>query len=306
LTIHQFYQPPLHWQQFEEFAVQLLAEVYDVPTAQPYGRPGQAQHGVDVYGRSRKHGLIAMQCKRLSGLDTSNQPLPGGPISRKFFFDEAKAIEAFPHAISIWILVTTVRRDTRVQGYAEEVNERWGKKGIDRTATVWSWDDCVSHLNSYPELRKRYYRDVIQVNSVGDLDQMVLETISMAFNRTAFELPLHIETPNEFLQALQDTQRALRTGALLDRKSGHVIRKAIGGWRQIHDPEWRSALGKIDRNLRTLRTRLEHGLKDGTIRRTNNYLDFTNLRQLQDLEELRERCVRDLTDVLINAGLPAI
>lgn len=70
MTIHQFYQPPLHWQQFEEFAAQLLAEVYDVPTAQLNGRAGQAQHDVDVYGRSKKHGLIAMQCKRLSDCST--------------------------------------------------------------------------------------------------------------------------------------------------------------------------------------------------------------------------------------------
>ena len=304
MTIHQFYQPPLLWQQFEDFAVQLLTEVYDVPAAQLYGRHGQAQHGVDVYGRSRRHGLIAMQCKRVSGLDANNQPVPGGAISRKFFFDEAKAMESFPHEISIWILLTTARRDTRVQGYAEELNARWAKRGTARTATVWSWDDCVSHLNSYPDLRKRYYSDVIQVNSVGDLDHMILETISMAFDRAAFEVPLHIETPSEFLEALQDTQRAVRTGVLLDRKSRLVIRKAIGGWRQIHNPEWRSALGKIDRNLRALRTSLEQGLKDGTIRRWNNYLDFTNTRQRRDLEDLRESCVRDLTDVLIKAGLP--
>lgn len=306
MTIHQFYQPPLHWQQFEEFAAQLLAEVYDVPTAQLYGRAGQAQHGVDVYGRSKKHGLIAMQCKRLSDLDANNQPYPGGPISRKFFIDEAKTIEDFPHEISIWVLVTTARRDTRVQGYADELNQRWEEKGYDRTAMVWSWDDCVSHLNAFPELRKRYYRDVIQVNSVGDLDLMILETISMAFNRTAFELPLHIETPDEFLQALQDTQRAVRTGELLDRKSRHVIRKSIGGWRQIHDRDWQAAVGKIDKDLRALRAGVEHGLKDGSIRRTNNYLDFANRRKADELEELRDGCVRDLNAVLIDAGLTPI
>ncbi|WP_251974899.1 hypothetical protein [Sinorhizobium meliloti] len=306
MTIHQFYQPPLLWQQFEAFAVQLLSEVYDVPAPQPYGRPGQAQHGVDAYGRSRKHGLIAMQCKRLSGLDANNQPLPGGPISRKFFFDEAKAIEGFRHEISIWILVTTARRDTRVQGYAEELNERWVKRGIDRTATVWSWDDCVSYLNSFPELRKRYYRDVIQVNSVGDLDQMILETISMAFDRTAFELPLHIETPTEFQQALQDTQRAVRTGVLLDRTSRHAIRKSIGGWRQIHNRDWRDVLRKIDKDLRTMRAGLEQGLKDGSIRRISNFLDFTDRRRADALENLRRGCVRQLNAVLIDAGLPPI
>jgi aminoglycoside phosphotransferase (APT) family kinase protein len=51
LTIYQFYQPPLYWQQFEDLAVQLLAEVHDIPNAQAFGRPGQGKRQGDPIWR---------------------------------------------------------------------------------------------------------------------------------------------------------------------------------------------------------------------------------------------------------------
>ncbi len=139
-----------------------------------------------------------------------------------------------------------------------------------------------------------------------DLDEMILRTIAMAFHRPAFEIPLHCETTDEFLQALQDTQRALRTGELLDRQSRHVIRKSIGGWRELGDPDWRIKLGRIDKQLRELRTKLALGLKDGAIRRVHSFLDFRNRRVADDLEELRDKCVFDLNRLLREANVHPI
>ncbi|MES0111593.1 hypothetical protein [Mesorhizobium sp. M0013] len=307
MTIYQFYQPPLYWQQFEDLAVQLLAEVHDIPNAQALGRPGQAQNGVDVFGRSRKYGLIAVQCKRLSDLDKNGNPYPGGVISRKFLFDAAEEIKDFPQKVSLWILATTAKRDTAVQLHVEDLNEKWRNEGHSCTAMVWSWDDCVTYLNSFPNLQKRYYRDVIQVNSTRDLDLMIIETIAMAFHRRAFEAPLHIETPRDFLQALEDTQRAMRTGELLDRISRHVIRKSIGGWRRIEDRDWKSRLEEIDLDLRALRTGVGLGLKDGAIGIKNDFLDFSkNMDKARRLEELRDSCIQKLNAILSETDITPI
>ncbi|RVM19649.1 hypothetical protein [Sinorhizobium meliloti] len=123
MSIYQFYQPPLYWQQFEDLAVELLREVYRLPDAQAFGRPGQAQHGVDVIGTSDEHGLIALQCKRLSDVDKNGNPYPGGAISRKFLFDAAAEIKGFPDKISYWILATTAKRDAAVQLHVLELTE---------------------------------------------------------------------------------------------------------------------------------------------------------------------------------------
>lgn len=228
-TVSQCFQPPLYWQQFEDLAHGMLGEVYNIPDAQQFGRPGQAQNGVDVYGRSKRYGMIGVQCKRLSDLDPKGKPYPGGPISRRFLWDAATEALAFKPDLSLWILATTARRDTTVQGYVNELNERWDAEQRDRRALVWSWDECIAYLNSFPELQRWYYEDVIKVRGAKDLDEVILTTIAMAFSRPAFEVSLHCESPAEFLQALSDTQRAVRTGELLDRQSRHVIRKAVGG-----------------------------------------------------------------------------
>ena len=63
---------------------------------------------------------------------------------------------------------------------------------------------------------------MIQLGSPKDLDEIILRTTAMAFTRPAFEVPLHCETPSEFFYALKDTQKALRTGELVDRESRQV------------------------------------------------------------------------------------
>src|SRR3546814_20254679 len=107
---------------------------------------------------------------------------------------------------------------------------------------VWSWDDIVGYLNAFPELQRWYYEDVIKVRNAKDLDEFILATIRMAFSRPAFEVPLHCESPDEFLQALSATQRAVRTGELLDRESRQVIRKAVWGGLVIDDRSRKSVV----------------------------------------------------------------
>ena len=171
---------------------------------------------------------------------------------------------------------------------------------------VWSWDDIIGYLNGFPELQRWYYEDVIKVRGAKDLDEVILSTIAMAFSRPAFELPLHCESPEEFRQALSDTQRAVRTGELLDRESRQAIRKAVGGWREIDNPDVRPSLGCVDKALRNLRSQIEQGLKDQRIRQVNGYLDFADMRFARYLEELRAECVDMMSEVLVGAGMPRL
>jgi len=305
-TLSQFFQPPLYWQQFEDLANGLLGEVYGIPDAQQFGRAGQAQEGVDAFGRSTRYGMIGVQCKRLADLDANGDPLPGGPISRRFLREEAEKSLAFHPRLSIWILATTARRDTSVQGWVNELNEEWERANLGRRAMVWSWDDIVGYLNAFPDLQRWYYEEVIKVRSTWDLDAFILATIRMAFARPSFEVPLHCESPAEFMQALSDTQRAVRTGELVDRETRHVIRKAVGGWHDIADDEVREALGSVNRNLRHLRTAITTGLKEGRIRHVGGFLDFTDISYATELEECRSECIDLMNRTLLGVGMPPI
>lgn len=284
----------------------LLRDVYSVSNAQQFGSPGQAQNGVDVYGKSPRYGMIGIQCKRLKETDGKGVPYPGGPISRAFLRREALEALDFRPDLKMWILATTVRRDTKVQGWVDEINEEWEKEGRKRFALVWSWDECVSFLNSHPDLQRAYYQNVIQVRAPKDLDEIILKTIRMAFARPAFEVPFHCESPTAFLGALRDTQQALRTGELVDRESRVVIRKAIGGYHDLHNGDARRDLGQIDKMLRKLRNQIELGLKDKTILMVDDYLDFRDQALARFLEDLRDQCVRGINRVLAGAGIPPV
>src|ERR1051325_6409282 len=57
--------PPKDWQAFERLARVLFEHSLADPAVQNNGRPGQRQHGVDVFGRrgGANGPLVGIQCK---------------------------------------------------------------------------------------------------------------------------------------------------------------------------------------------------------------------------------------------------
>jgi hypothetical protein len=135
---------------------------------------------------------------------------------------------------------------------------------------------------------------------------LIIETIAIAFHRPAFVDPLGNEHLDDFLQALKDTQSALRTGELVDRQSRHVIRKAVGGWRYLDEPNWKARLKDLDDELSELRGLLVSGIKEGHLEQRRGYLEVRNRALGRDLDERRLRCLTSLNDLLVLAALPPI
>ena len=157
-----------------------------------------------------------------------------------------------------------------------------------------------------PRVQLWYYDQVIQLRGPLEQDRLILQTIASAFDRPAFTDPLDSEHVDDFIQALRDTQLALRTGELVDRQSRHVIRKALGGWRLLESTDWKSALEELNQELQDLRTKLVQGVKDGRLRKRSGYMDVIDRALGTDLEARRRKCVRLLNATLINAGIPTV
>lgn len=303
--VSQHFQPPLYWQQFEDLTQATVELVYDSPHADKIGRPGQAQDGVDVHAGRSRAGAVGVQCKRLDDLDENNQPLPGGPITRKILLEEVEKAKQFTPGLDLWILATTAKRDAKIQKVARALDAKHQKAGLFEVK-LWFWDDYVAFLNSYSDLQKRYYAEVIQLRAPRDQDLVILETIATAFHRPALSDPLHVEQADDLLIALQDTLKALRTGQLVDRQSRHVIRKAVGGWRALHDPRWRSSMRGLDETLSKTRQGLLEGLQDGRLDRSGQFMVINDLSLGTELEQGRKECLRQLNEVLALAGLSKI
>ena len=43
--------PPANWNDFEDLCHKLWRSIWGDPNTQKHGRKGQAQHGVDIYGK---------------------------------------------------------------------------------------------------------------------------------------------------------------------------------------------------------------------------------------------------------------
>ena len=303
--VTQFFQPPLYWQQFEDLTQSVVELVYGIATADKIGRPGQVQDGVDVYAARTRAGSIRVQCKRLDDLDENNNPLPGGPINRKLLKLEVEKALAFRPKLDVWVMSTTAKRDAGIQRQARLLDEEHRAAGRFQVQ-LWFWDDYVTWLNAYSDLQRRYYDQIIGVRNARDQDRLILETIATAFHRPAFTDPLEHEHFDNFLQALKDTQAALRTGELVDRESRHVIRKAVGGWRYLEEPVWKAGLKDLDDELTELRGLLVAGIKDGRLEQRRGYLDVRDRGLARDLERRRRDCLARLNDLLVRAALRPI
>lgn len=305
-SITQYFQPPLYWQQFEDLTEGVFKEVFRDPKPTKYGRPGQAQHGIDIYGFENGNGrLIAIQCKRMDECDTNNQPLPGGCITKRLLNKELKKVrDGFPRPLDTWIFATTAKREAAIQSYVLKLDRESraaGSFGIQ----VWFWDDFITDLNRHYDLQRWYYDQVIQVRSTDDQDRVILEMLGEAFARAAFRTPLHQETPSDFIQALKDTQHAINTGELKDRETRRVIRRAVGGRRAISSEQISVQLRIADESLQQLREQFQQNVGHGIIQQSGGLLQIPSALQ-STLSALRADAVGAVNKALRHAGLQPV
>lgn len=301
--IDQAFFPPRYWQQFEDLTLGCFREFFAGPTASKNGRSGYPQAGVDVYGDTRE-GYTGIQCKQVDPLDGSGQLLPGGLVSQAQLKSEVLKAETFQPQLDAFILATTAPVDPKLQLVARRLSDERQAQGKFRVS-LWFWDDYRTFLNGSVQLQKWFYQDVLALFSPEDQDRQILEFFAMTFHRPAFEHPLSIEDLNAFPQALEDTQTALRTGQLRDRRSRSLIRQSLS-WRQLSDPRWRRKLQQVDKHVAALRKTLLEGTQAGLIHQRDAFMEIRDPRIRDQLEALRQACIAELNDVLHQARIAPV
>lgn len=140
---------PKSWDEFEDIVWEIYTRRWQDPHAQRYGRSGQAQKGVDIYGQqSDLKKYIAVQCKRYED----------NRFNLETIISEVAKVEDFPSPISEYIIATTASRDTKIQDSIRDLNQERLAKNIFPIYVVF-WEDLCSYLvepSSY-DLLKKYY-----------------------------------------------------------------------------------------------------------------------------------------------------
>lgn len=139
-----------HWQDFETLCCDLWRQLWKDPNTQINGRRGQAQKGIDIYGRPNQGNEWAgVQCKH-------KEQLVGARLTRKEIVEAVKEARNFKPPLSQLAIATTSPRDARLQESVRKIDDAERKAGAF-SVTVFFWQDIVSNLQDFPELLRKFY-----------------------------------------------------------------------------------------------------------------------------------------------------
>lgn len=133
---------PENWQDFEHHAWLLFRSELNDPATEKNGRQGQAQHGVDVYGRRNCKHWVGVQCKQK--MDEA--------VSEAELREEVEKAKSFSPKIKEYILVTTARRDAGIQKAAREITDELTGTEHEFSVSVWGWDQFQEHASMHSDV----------------------------------------------------------------------------------------------------------------------------------------------------------
>lgn len=137
--------------EFESMIRDICALEWNDPNTDKFGRKGQKQYGVDVYGQpiNLNGKYCATQCK----LRTKKEQLTEQEIET-----EVRDARQFPHSLDTLIIATDAPRDTHTQILIDQFSQREMSHNGFRVA-VWFWDNITERLAAHPKLIVKYYPD---------------------------------------------------------------------------------------------------------------------------------------------------
>jgi hypothetical protein len=143
------YPPPKDWDEFEEMCTDVFSAEWADRNATRYGRQGQRQNGVDIYGKPSPGGYAGVQCK-------GRRSWPPRPLKTTEMDKEVKKALKFRPALAEFTFVTTAADDARIQDHARLITERHAANGLFSVHIV-GWDEFVRRLTKHQNLIDKHY-----------------------------------------------------------------------------------------------------------------------------------------------------
>lgn len=138
--------PPDDPAAFESLCLDLFREIWNDPGAQKYGRSGQMQAGVDIFGKAAGR-RIGVQCKQKDGRLRTQ-------LTVRELEKEVENALGFRPALQTLILATTGPRDAKAQAQARRISKEHEARGLFQVE-VWSWAEIWNEIQGRAELLRR-------------------------------------------------------------------------------------------------------------------------------------------------------
>lgn len=153
---------PTNWQDFETIVRDAQAQRWDSVTLQKNGRPGQAQHGVDIYGPDNIGRPVGLQCKCYKE-----------QLQLKDITAEVTNAEAFVGRLTTLFIATTTEYDALLQQQVRMLSDSRVAQGKFAVALLY-WDDIVASLLLNPEVFKAHYPQLAPPRAaVSNTDRLI-------------------------------------------------------------------------------------------------------------------------------------
>lgn len=138
---------PLNWQDFQRSSRVLFRGILRDDSIQEFGRDGQTQHGIDLFGyRNGDTSLpVGVQCRRYKS--------PLSEAKMRADVDEAREIKP---ALTEFIFATTSDRDKNMQLAAAKLTAELKKSGWECRVTVMAWQDLQHDIALHPEALRAF------------------------------------------------------------------------------------------------------------------------------------------------------
>ncbi|MEG4532035.1 restriction endonuclease [Microcoleus sp. D2_18a_D3] len=184
---------PKSWDEFEDITWEIYKRKWHDNHAQRYGRSGQAQNGIDIYGRQNSSGkYIGVQCKRYED----------NKLNQQIIQAEILKAECFSSPLSEYIIATTTLRDTKLQDFVRSLNE---ERGLENKFAVYIvfWEDICNDLAdpNNRDLLKKYYSDWEQIFS--NEEKSISEQVASIHCLLSFEIQQDCNLLQELLNKNQ-------------------------------------------------------------------------------------------------------
>ncbi|MDM0007477.1 hypothetical protein QTI51_22950 [Variovorax sp. J22G73] len=201
------FPPPALWQDFQLLTLRLAEQICDEGSVREYGRHGQKQNGVDVYGAMLKGGHIGIQCKEMK---------PGKSLTKAVMQAEADKALKFKPKLDLFVVATSLPEDTAMHLAATELTD----SGVyPFRVSYWSWAHFNDKLNRSNQLIQDSYESYARAFDQDD-ERRDRQALWDAFNRPVFiDQFEHEHSHGDFVEALGDTVFFLNSGLLRDRIS---------------------------------------------------------------------------------------
>ncbi|WP_303223403.1 hypothetical protein [Intestinibacter bartlettii] len=161
-------------EEFESLCKDVLIKKYNNQIRfEQYGRKGQGQNGIDIYGELSSEYIVA-QCKNYFGINATKTLI--NKIDKDL--NMSKKLP-FYNKVKKFIIMTSMDRDTGIQNYIERK-----KQEVDFKLEVWFWQDMQKIICQAEnrDLLQQYYPSLYQESEI-DEDYIDIDGLKDQFNK---------------------------------------------------------------------------------------------------------------------------